>query len=77
MIPAPFDYERAESVEQALELLGSREDAKLLAGGHSLLPAMRLRLSRPSRAPGVRNHGRVRRISRALGSDPCRKAFVR
>jgi carbon-monoxide dehydrogenase medium subunit len=48
MIPAAFDYERAESVEQALELLGSREDAKLLAGGHSLLPAMRLRLSRPS-----------------------------
>jgi carbon-monoxide dehydrogenase medium subunit len=48
MIPAAFDYERAESVEHALELLGSREDAKLLAGGHSLLPAMRLRLSRPS-----------------------------
>jgi carbon-monoxide dehydrogenase medium subunit len=48
MIPAAFDYERAESVEHALELLGSREDAKLLAGGHSLLPAMRLRLSRPA-----------------------------
>jgi aerobic carbon-monoxide dehydrogenase medium subunit len=48
MIPAAFDYERAESVEHALELLGSRPDAKLLAGGHSLLPAMRLRLSRPS-----------------------------
>ena len=48
MIPAAFDYERAESVEHALELLGSREDAKLIAGGHSLLPAMRLRLSRPS-----------------------------
>ena len=48
MIPAGFDYERAESVEHALELLGSREDAKALAGGHSLLPAMRLRLSRPS-----------------------------
>jgi aerobic carbon-monoxide dehydrogenase medium subunit len=48
MIPAAFDYERAESVEHALELIGSREDAKLLAGGHSLLPAMRLRLSRPS-----------------------------
>jgi carbon-monoxide dehydrogenase medium subunit len=48
MIPAAFDYERAESVDHALELLGSRPDAKLLAGGHSLLPAMRLRLSRPS-----------------------------
>jgi carbon-monoxide dehydrogenase medium subunit len=47
MIPAPFDYEVAESVENAIELLGSREDAKLLAGGHSLIPAMRLRLARP------------------------------
>jgi len=35
MIPAPFDYEVAESVEHAIDLLGSREDAKLLAGGHS------------------------------------------
>jgi carbon-monoxide dehydrogenase medium subunit len=47
MIPAPFEYERAESVEQAVELLG-RGDAKLLAGGHSLIPAMRLRISRPA-----------------------------
>jgi aerobic carbon-monoxide dehydrogenase medium subunit len=47
MIPAAFDYEVAESVEHAVELLGSREDAKLLAGGHSLLPAMRLRIARP------------------------------
>ena len=42
MIPAAFEYEVAESVEHAVGLLGSREDAKLLAGGHSLLPAMRL-----------------------------------
>jgi carbon-monoxide dehydrogenase medium subunit len=48
MIPAPFDYEVAESVEHASELLGSRPDAKLLAGGHSLLPAMRLRIARPA-----------------------------
>ena len=48
MIPAPFDYEVAESVEHALSLLGEREDAKLIAGGHSLLPAMKLRISRPS-----------------------------
>jgi aerobic carbon-monoxide dehydrogenase medium subunit len=48
MIPAAFDYERAESVEQAIDLLGKHEDAKLLAGGHSLLPLMRLRLARPS-----------------------------
>ena len=47
MIPARFDYEVAESTEHALELLGSREDAKLLAGGHSLIPAMKLRIARP------------------------------
>jgi aerobic carbon-monoxide dehydrogenase medium subunit len=49
MIPAPFEYERAESVENAIELLGRYGgDAKLLAGGHSLLPLMKLRLARPS-----------------------------
>jgi carbon-monoxide dehydrogenase medium subunit len=47
MIPAKFDYEVADSVEQAIELLGTREEAKLLAGGHSLLPLMRLRFARP------------------------------
>ena len=49
MIPASFDYEVAESVDHALELLGSDEDAKLLAGGHSLVPALKLRIARPSR----------------------------
>jgi carbon-monoxide dehydrogenase medium subunit len=48
VIPAPFDYEVAESAEHAIALLGEKEDAKLLAGGHSLLPAMKLRLARPS-----------------------------
>ena len=48
MIPAPFDYEVAESVEHAVELLGEREDTTLLAGGHSLIPLMRLRFARPA-----------------------------
>jgi aerobic carbon-monoxide dehydrogenase medium subunit len=48
MIPAPFDYEVAETVEHAVSLLGEREEAKLLAGGHSLLPLLRLRAVRPS-----------------------------
>jgi carbon-monoxide dehydrogenase medium subunit len=48
VIPARFDYEVAESVDHAVTLLGEREDAKLLAGGHSLLPAMRVRLARPA-----------------------------
>ncbi|HET7743940.1 MAG TPA: xanthine dehydrogenase family protein subunit M [Gaiellaceae bacterium] len=48
MIPAPFDYEVADSPEHALELLGQNENAKLLAGGQSLIPALKLRVSRPS-----------------------------
>jgi aerobic carbon-monoxide dehydrogenase medium subunit len=49
MIPAAFEYEVAESVEHARELLGRfGEDAKLLAGGQSLIPLMKLRLARPS-----------------------------
>ena len=49
MIPAEFDYELAESGEQALQLLEQHGDeAKLLAGGHSLLPLMKLRLATPS-----------------------------
>ncbi len=60
MIPATFDYEVAESTEHALELLGGREDAKLLAGGHSLLPAMKLRLARPSLLVDI---GRLRDLS--------------
>jgi len=47
MIPAPFDYELASSVDHAVELLGSGRDAKPLAGGQSLLPLMKLRFARP------------------------------
>ena len=48
MIPAPFDYVRAASVGEAIAALSADPDAKLLAGGHSLLPAMRLRIVRVS-----------------------------
>ena len=48
MIPVAFDYEVAESVDHALDLLARNEDAKLLAGGHSLVPALKLRVARPS-----------------------------
>ncbi len=47
MIPASFEYEAPSTLQEALALLASREDAKLLAGGHSLLPSMKLRLSAP------------------------------
>jgi carbon-monoxide dehydrogenase medium subunit len=50
MIPAAFEYQRANSVDEALALLAEHgADAKVLAGGHSLLPLMKLRLARPER----------------------------
>ena len=48
MIPANFEYESPRSLNEALDLLASRTDAKVLAGGHSLLPAMKLRLAQPA-----------------------------
>jgi carbon-monoxide dehydrogenase medium subunit len=48
MFPSSFDYVAARSVEEALELMARHgEDGKLLAGGHSLIPAMKLRLQAP------------------------------
>jgi carbon-monoxide dehydrogenase medium subunit len=61
VIPAPFDYEVAESADHAVALLGQHgEDAKLLAGGHSLLPLMRVRLAAPSVLVDI---GRLRDLS--------------
>jgi aerobic carbon-monoxide dehydrogenase medium subunit len=57
--PAWFTYHRAASVDEAVRLLGELDDARVLAGGHSLLPAMKLRLSTPAalvdvgRIPGL------------------------
>jgi aerobic carbon-monoxide dehydrogenase medium subunit len=69
MIPAEFDYVAPESLDEALSALQG-EDAKVLAGGHSLLPLMKLRLAAPSllvdlrRVPGLtgiqREDGMVR-----------------
>lgn len=61
MIPAAFEYTRAGSAEEAVSLLASHgEDAKLLAGGHSLIPLMKLRLASPSVLIDI---GRVRDLS--------------
>jgi carbon-monoxide dehydrogenase medium subunit len=49
MYPANFDYKRPATVDEAIALLARHgDDAKLLAGGHSLIPAMKLRLARPA-----------------------------
>ena len=60
MIPAAFEYARAEDVEHALALLATEPDAKLLAGGQSLVPLMRLRLARPATIVDI---GRVAGLS--------------
>jgi carbon-monoxide dehydrogenase medium subunit len=49
MIPSAFDYQRPASLAEAVRLLASRaDDAKILAGGHSLVPTMKLRLANPA-----------------------------
>lgn len=59
MIPSTFDYQRATSVQDALARLKAAPGSKLIAGGHSLVPAMKLRLSEPAalidvaRIPGL------------------------
>jgi carbon-monoxide dehydrogenase medium subunit len=61
LIPVPFTYQRAWSVDEALELAArGGEDAKFLAGGHSLLPLMKLRLAVPEILIDI---GRVRELS--------------
>ncbi len=67
MIPAPFDYEVAESVGHALQLVGDRDDAKLLAGGHSLIPALKLRIARPSKLVDI---GRLAELSYVRDAGP-------
>jgi len=60
MIPAPFDYVRADSADAALAALGEHGDeAKLLAGGQSLLPLMKLRLAMPTVVVDVSRAGEL------------------
>jgi carbon-monoxide dehydrogenase medium subunit len=63
MYPAKFDYYRAGSVNEALALLQQHSDAKLIAGGHSLLPAMKLRLAAPSALIDIGRIGDLKGIS--------------
>jgi aerobic carbon-monoxide dehydrogenase medium subunit len=48
MIPAAFEYEKVKTIDEAIAAL-SGDDTKILAGGHSLIPAMKLRLARPAK----------------------------
>jgi carbon-monoxide dehydrogenase medium subunit len=67
VIPAPFDYQKAGSVDEAVGLLAEHGDeAKLLAGGHSLLPLMKLRLALPQMLVDI---GGLRDLSFVEGDD--------
>ena len=67
MKPAPFDYFRADTVEHACQLLvDAGEDARLLAGGQSLIAMMNLRLARPSALVDI---GRLPLSNIDVGSD--------
>ncbi|HKQ38855.1 MAG TPA: xanthine dehydrogenase family protein subunit M [Verrucomicrobiae bacterium] len=48
MVPASFEYFRPETLDEAVGLLSTKQDAKVLAGGHSLVPAMKFRLAQPA-----------------------------
>ena len=66
MYPTQFDYARAGSVEEALSL-GAADGAKFLAGGHSLIPAMKLRLSTPSTLVDIGRLANLKGISKSSG----------
>jgi aerobic carbon-monoxide dehydrogenase medium subunit len=69
MIPAEFDYAAPESLEEAIKLLADGgEGAKLLAGGHSLIPLMKLRLAAPSLLIDLRKVPGLHGIQRENGT---------
>ncbi|HEB27496.1 MAG TPA: xanthine dehydrogenase family protein subunit M, partial [Porticoccus sp.] len=66
MIPGHFEHHAPSTVDEAIKLLSEKEDAKILAGGHSLLPMMKLRFAEPmhlidingvSELKGIREEG--------------------
>jgi carbon-monoxide dehydrogenase medium subunit len=69
MIPAPFNYHRPASVADAVKLLGSLgDDARPLAGGHSLIPLMKLRLATPEHLVDLNGIGALKGIREEKGN---------
>jgi len=62
MIPGGFEYHAASSVDDAIQLLSQHEDAKILAGGHSLLPMMKLRFAEPAHLVDINGLSELRGI---------------
>jgi aerobic carbon-monoxide dehydrogenase medium subunit len=67
MIPAAFDYVRTSTAADAIRLLSENPDSKLLAGGHSLIPALKLRLASPSLLIDIRSIDDLKGIDIADG----------
>src|SRR2546423_1762249 len=63
MFPAQFEYAAPATLSEALALLTKNQEAKALAGGHSLLPVMKLRLTSPSLLVDLRKIGELRGVS--------------
>ena len=63
MYPAQFEYSKAGSVAEAIQILQGDPDAKIIAGGHSLIPLMKLRLARPSQVVDIGGIAGLRGIS--------------
>jgi xanthine dehydrogenase iron-sulfur cluster and FAD-binding subunit A len=63
MIPAPFEYHRPRSLDEAIGLLAQHgEDARVVAGGHSLIPMMKLRLAKPEHLVDLQDLDELRGI---------------
>ncbi|HCG28165.1 MAG TPA: carbon monoxide dehydrogenase [Chloroflexi bacterium] len=63
MYPRAFDYKRVSTVQEAIDALKDNPDAKLLSGGHSLLPAMKLRLASPDLLVDIGRVAELRNIA--------------
>lgn len=63
MYPRPFDYKRVSSVQEAVDILQANPEAKILSGGHSLLPAMKLRLAAPEVLVDISRVDELKQIS--------------
>ncbi|GAA1821347.1 xanthine dehydrogenase family protein subunit M [Actinomadura chokoriensis] len=76
-VPANFEYAKATTVEEALALLARHgEEARVVAGGHSLIPMMKLRLAQPDALIDINDVAELSRI-RIDGGDLCVGALVR
>ena len=69
MIPAPFEYHRPQSLQEAIGLLAQHgEDARVVAGGHSLVPMMKLRLAKPGQLVDLQDLSELRGIHSEAGT---------